>query len=209
MEIEALPRAAKVRASRAIENVHYAYHEKGGIRELETAIEEKRGAAAKHIYALAIFAFETARGREKAVALFAGMCSYAEASYKKQHEVENLKEALPTWSVFKSNILSGVRDFGLDPREYRSEGAFRVAKQKVEGPKAEVTSRPQATKPASHEQIDEFLVTTITQNTLRVLISQIIYELETLKRSKVKDAEGVLRDTMNALQPFVDARKAS
>lgn len=197
-----LSRAAKSRAARAIENVHLAYYEKGGIRDLEDKLGEQRGAAARHIFALAQYASETAEDLPEAIANFLGMCAYAEAKYKEDHDIVNLKEVLPTWAVFKSNILRGIRECGLDPIEYRSEGAFRIAVQKELEKKA-LPPPP----PADWPSIEDVLATTITQDSTRTLISQILFELGALKPSKRAEAEAILRETMDRLQPFVDQRK--
>lgn len=206
----ALSRAAKMRASRAIEAVHVAYHEKGGIHQLELALDEKRGAAARHVYALAVFAAEQHTKRAAAIALFLGMCQYAEAQYKAEHEVANLKDALPTWAVFKSNILRGMREYELDPREHRSEGAFRIAMQKAEPTeRSNVAQLPTRAHIAPPDEIDKFLTTTTVRPTLRTLLAQIIFECETLKPSSMKHAEDVLRAAMDQLAPLVDQRKVA
>lgn len=210
-----LSRAAKMRASRAIESVHVAYHEKDGIRQLELVLDEKRGAAARHVYALAVFASEQHTKRPQAIALFLAMCAYAEAQYKAEHEVANLKDALPTWAVFKSNILRGVREYGLNPRDHRSEGAFRIAMQKAEPAERDTTTRsnvitlPAKPHVADSGEIDKFLATTAVRSTLQTLLSQIIFECETLKAGNTKQAEAVLRDTMNKLAPLVDQQKVA
>lgn len=197
--IAQLTRAAKSRAARAIEDVHLAYYEKGGIRDLENKLGEQRGAAARHIFALAIYASEHAETLDEAIAQFQALCAYAEARYKQEHDVVNLKEALPTWAVFKSNILRGMREYGLDPIEYRSEGAFRVAMQKAMGPKA--------LPPPEKASIEKALESTVTYDPVRRLLAQIIFECEALKRSKHKDAEQVLREAMDKLAALVDQRK--
>ena len=197
-----LTRSAKARAARAIEDVHLAYYAKGGIRDLEDKLSEQKGAASRHIFALAIYASENAETLEEAIAQFQALCAYAEARYKQEHDVVNLKEVLPTWAVFKSNILRGMREYGLDPIEYRSEGAFRVAMQRQQAQLA-LPSPPKLTQRA----IDKALSTTVTYDPVRTLLSQILFECQSLKRSKQKDAEAVLRETMDRLSQFVDQRK--
>lgn len=213
MPAEKLTRAAKARASKAIESVHIAYYERGGIRDLEEKINSHRGAAAKHIFALAIYASENAKTRNEAIALFLGMCAYAEAQYKREHDITNLKDpvaGLPTWAVFKSNILRGVREYHLDPVEYRSEGAFRVAMQKAElaalpspAPVVSIARTPKT------KRIEQALSDTQLHDSLKLLVSQIIFECESLQRGKKAEAEAVLRDAMNRLQPLVDPRRVA
>lgn len=198
-----LTRSAKARAARAIEDVHLAYYAKGGIRDLEGKLSEQKGAASRHIFALAIYASENAETLEEAIAQFQALCAYAEARYKQEHDVVNLKEVLPTWAVFKSNILRGMREYGLDPIEYRSEGAFRVAMQRQQE-RLGLPSPPKLTQRA----IDKALSTTVTYGPVRTLLSQILFECQSLKRSKQKDAEAVLRETIARLSQFVDQHKA-
>jgi hypothetical protein len=214
MPAEKLTRAAKARAAKAIESVHIAYYEKGGIRDLEEKISGHRGAAAKHIFALAIYASENAKTRAEAIALFLGMCAYAEAQYKAEHEITNLKDpvaGLPTWAVFKSNILRGIREFELDPCEYRSEGAFRVAMQKKElaALPSPVSALPVAARGPKAERIAKALQNTELHDTIRLLISQLIFECEVLRISKRAEAEAILKEAMDKLQPYIDARKSA
>lgn len=214
MTEQTISRAAKMRASRAIEAVHAAYYDKDGIRQLELVLEEKRGAAARHVYALAVFASEQEKKRADAIALFLAMCAYAEAQYKAARDVANLKDALPTWAVFKSNIMRGMREYDLDPREHRSEGAFRVAMQKAEPaerPTATVVALPAPAKAhlAQPDEIGAFLDTTAVRPALRVLLAQLIFECETLKLGNLAKAEAVLRTAMDSLAPLVDQRKVA
>src|SRR5262245_45431355 len=113
MDIE-LNRTQKVRAVRAIEGVHSVYHDADGIAQLEARLNEKKAAAAKHVYALAVFSMETSATRLKAIDLYLALCSHAESEYKTAHNVDSLSDALPTWKTFKSNILTGMRDYELD-----------------------------------------------------------------------------------------------
>lgn len=196
-----LSRGAKVRAARAIEEVHLAYYAKGGIRDLEDKLAEQRGAAARHIFSLAQYASEHTSDLDETMALFIAMCAYAEQKYKAMHDVLNLKEALPTWAVFKSNILRGIREYGLDPLEYRSEGAFRVAMLKMQ----ERQSLPPPHRgPAA---LDAMLASAIPSTSVRSLLSQLIIETAAVRRSKQQEAEEILREAMSRLRPMLDRRK--
>lgn len=216
MAIE-LSRGMKSRAVRAINSVHAAYYETDGIRDLEARISEKRASAAKHIYSLAVFAFKETRKRDDAIELYLELCAHAEAEYKREHDVENLADALPTWKTLKSNVLTGIRDDGLDPRKFRSEGAFRVAKMKKRAAAAEAPAAPETAsnviqlqrKDASPEDFDAVLATTVHEDTLRVLVAQIVFEVGALKLSTIAEAEDILRETMDRLAPLVDKRKVA
>ena len=217
MTIE-LSRGMKSRAVRAINSVHAAYYETDGIRDLEARISERRASAAKHIYSLAVFAFKETRKRDDAIELYLELCAHAEAEYKREHDVENLADALPTWKTLKSNVLTGIRDDGLDPRKFRSEGAFRVAKMKKRAAAAEATAEtPEASnvvpisgrRDPSPEDFDAALATTVHEDALRLLVAQIVFEVGALKRSAVGDAETILRETMDRLAPLVDQRKVA
>lgn len=203
-----LSAAAKRKARRAIEDIHLAYNLKGGIRETEEKLAEQRSAAARNIFSLAVYASEQCRTRNDAITLFQDMCTDAEQFYKAEHKVENLKDALPTWAVIKSNILRGVRQFQLDPTEYRSEGAFRIAMQKKQQQLAAPAAAAAALERAlSQDELDKMLATTITADTIRSLVAQIIFECEILRKNAKTEAEAILRNTSDSLAPLVDQRK--
>lgn len=205
-----LNRTQKVRAIRAIEGVHSVYHDPDGIAKLEAKLADKKAAAAKHVYALAVLAMEATATRLKAIDLYLALTLHAETEYKAAHNVESLSEALPTWKTFKSNILTGMRDYELDPREYRTEGAFRVAKQKLQAAENDGGTPARAPKPLeTPDDIDHVLATTVTHDALRTMVSQVVFMLESLKRGTVKDAQAVMRAAMDGLAPLVDARKAA
>jgi hypothetical protein len=207
-----LTAAERRKAERTIENVHLAFYQKGGIRDTIDRLNKQRTSTAQEIFALARFATEQSKGRDAAIAKFKELCLHAESHYKAQHDVENLKDVLPTWAPLKSGILRGVREYQLSPTQYRSEGAFRIAMQKkqqqtmaprIEGePGTPITGRV-----ATAEQVDHMLSTTVRLNSLRTLLAQIVFECEVIKKKHVLQAELVLRNTMNSLQPFVDQRK--
>src|SRR5690606_14490578 len=115
-EPESLTSQAKRRAALAIENTRKAYE------ELE-AVEQK---CSSYIFGLAQFAAETCPKKKQPAELFGALCAYAEVQYKERFNVVNLKEALPVWSVYKSNILAGMR-LGLNPKDYSSEWELRKA----------------------------------------------------------------------------------
>lgn len=200
-----LSRSAKMRASRAIENVHLAYYQKGGMRDTADKLREQGQSVAKEIFALARFASEQARNRETAIALFSEMCRYAEDSYKREHEVENMREALPTWATLKSNVLRGVRDYALDPTEFRSEGAFRVAMQKKQ--QAALPAPAGEPRRLTSDELDKLLATTVQLDSVRGLLAQVVFECEMLRKSSAPKAVHVLRKTMDSLAPLVDQRR--
>lgn len=100
-----------------------------------------------------------------------------------------------------------------------SEGAFRTAKQRLAAGSRgngsdtddadNIVRLPPPGEPVPVETVDELLTTTIQQDSLRTLIAQIIFELEALKRNKVREAEAILRETMDQLAPLVDQRKVA
>lgn len=199
-----LSRAAKQKAVRAIEDIHLAYYAKGGIRETEEKLAEQRSSAARNIFALAQYASEQAKTRNDAITLFQDICAHAEAHYKKEHGVENLKDAIPTWAVFKSGILRGVRQYQLDPSEYRSEGAFRIAMQK----KQQLLAPPTVSDRAlTTDELDKMLSATVQLNSLRALLALIVHSCEILKKGTAPKAEGILREAAESLAPLVDQRK--
>lgn len=216
-----LDRGQKSRASRAIEGVHAAYYEADGIQALEQTIATKRAAAAKHVYALAVFATESVpKDREGAIALYLALCEHAEESYKAHHKVTDLSEALPTWKTFKSNILTGMRDYELDPREHRSEGAFRTAKAKAKSAAPTLPPVPQDSanvitlriprgETLAPAAVNDLLAPVIPNDTLRGLLADLVHSIESLKRSKAGHAETFLRAALAGIQPLADKRHAA
>lgn len=193
---------AKRRAERAIENVHIAYYQKGGLRDTEDKLLKQRQSVAGELFALARYASEHCKTREQAITLFGEMCKHAEARYKDEHEVDNLREALPTWGTLKSNILRGVRDYELDPVEYRSEGAFRIEMQK-----RQQTALPAPREPADEDELDRVLEATVPFDNVRILTARLVSECSALKRSAANKAERVLQEALAELAPLIDQRK--
>lgn len=198
-----LSRQAKYRAARAIENVHLAYYQRGGLRDTEEKASEQRQSIAQELFNLARFATEQSKTRDAAIRYFGELCEYAETRYKKEHEVENLREALPTWATLKSNILRGVRDYQLDPLEYRSEGAFRIAMQKEQAALPAPTLRV-----LSPAKLDELFSSTIPHEAVRPLLSQVVHHCELLKKRSDTAAVKVLQSALDELAPLVDQRRA-
>src|SRR5262245_9436235 len=104
----------KRRAGTAIEYTFREYTKDGGLRELQTKTDNADQTCATHIYSLAQFAVKNVKGLAAATERFQEMCGYAETGYKDKHEVQNLKDVLPVWSVYKSNIVRGMK-LGLSP----------------------------------------------------------------------------------------------
>lgn len=205
---------AEARAWRTIDDIHRAYVERGGVRELKEKLDAKLNIASHKIFMLASWAEGETSSLDEALRLFLFACERAEKRYKEEYKVDNLKHALPTWAVFKSNIKRGMEDFKLRPSDYRSEGAFRIEMQKriqeqqraLPSPAAPIKNPKRSPKV---KRIEEALASTQLHDTIRLLVSQIIFECESLKRNSRSDAEAVLRDAMNRLQPLVDPRKVA
>jgi hypothetical protein len=204
-----LSRAAKARAYKAIENVHRDFYLKGGLRDTAEKLVKQRDASAQHIFDLAKFASSECRKRDDAILLFKSMCDYAEEKYKQEHDVVNLKDALPNWATYKSHILRGVRDYQLEPRQHRSVGAFRIAIQKQQQQATEsVPALPnQAARMLTADELDRMLSTTIRLDSVRQQVAQVLFICENLRKGGTQKALEVLRSTADALAPFVDQRK--
>jgi hypothetical protein len=196
---EHLSKAAKTRATNAIQNVHLAFFEKGGMRDTYEKLRDQQAGAGNHIYALAVYAAEQEKTLDKAARLFRDMCAYAEATYKQEYEVTNLEESLPVWKVYKSNILKGIR-LKLSPAEYASEYELRKAVAEIE--------RERPVKRIGHkagiEELEEMLSTTSLRDTMRLLIARAIFSVENLKRGKSKEAQRVMQNAVEKLSALVD-----
>lgn len=215
--IGTLTRAAKNRAYRAIENVHLAFYEKGGLRDQLVAVDNAQQKISEHIFGLAVYAAKQALNPRDARELFTNMCTYAEGKYKEEHKVENLAEALPVWRVYKSNILRGVK-LGLKPPEYDTEYDFRRAvmeKVRAELPATTTTAPAIERKPAADagpvqlDEIEQWLGATGVHDKLRILLAQVILSVEYIKRGSVPKVEAVLRRAVDELAPNVDHRRVA
>lgn len=209
-----LSRAAKTRAARAIEAVHRAYHEPGGLKESIMKVQEQNTAVSQHIFDLAVYASESTMTSELARAQFVTMCEYAEAKYKTAHNVDNLKDVLPVWAVYKSGILRGVK-LGLKPPDYKTEYDYRRAvmekvRAELPGPAAPAASVERTSAvpgPVDLSEIEQWLGSTAIHDTLRTLLARVILSVEFLKPRSVTKAEAILRKACDDLAPAVDQRK--
>jgi hypothetical protein len=201
-----LSAAARTRALRAIEDVHEAYYGKGGIRDTAKQLEGQVNSTARVVYSLAVFASKQCETLEEAAELFREMCAYAEAEYKEQHGVDNLREALPTWATYKSNVLRGVTQYALDPVEYRSERQYRIAVDEKRGPRRREgpEEKPEQKDP---EAIGEFLELTTMRTSLRRHVATLVHQAEIVARGKTQDAAAVLKEATDRLEPLIDPDK--
>jgi len=213
--IGTLTRAAKNRAYRAIENVHLAFYQKGGLRDMIAAVDAAQQKISEHVFGLAVYAAKQALNPKDARELFANMCEYAEGKYKEEHAVENLADALPVWRVYKSNILRGVK-LGLKPPEYETEYDFRKAvMEKVRAQLPAPVSEPIERKPSLEpgpvqlDEIEQWLGATGVHDKLRMLLAQVILSVEYIKRGSVPKVEAVLRRAVDELAPSVDHRRVA
>lgn len=197
---------AQARALRAIEDVHLSYYEKGGIRDTVEHLESQARSAGQHIYALAVYASKQTETVDEAADLFRQLCTFAEAAYKEQHEVENLRTALPTWATYKSNILRGMERFDLDPINYRSERQFRIASED-RAEKADRPRRREGPQLASPDEIGEFLQTTAVRNSLVRPVADLVFHVEAVAHGKTQEALSILKATLTKLEPLVDPDK--
>jgi hypothetical protein len=224
--------AAKRRAVHAIEKVWEAYHDpKDGLklREQQAAIAGAR--VSSYIFRLAQFAQDNSpRRTHRPHELFAAMCSYAEARLKENHNVENLKEALPCWATYKTNILSGMKG-GLDPNDYQTEWEFRKAAIEARfsliETKEAVAQREFAKRPADEdaelegrgnevtklptklriEPTRKFFRATSIASSLKLLLAQLVVEADYIKKGYEDEAEAILREAREKLAALVDKRK--
>lgn len=202
----------KRRAGTAIEYTFREYTRDGGLKELQTKTDEADQTCAAHIYSLAQFAVKNTKNLETATEKFQEMCSYAEAGYKDKHGVANLKDVLPVWSVYKSNIIRGMK-LGLSPADHTTEGAFRVAvgeslRQAARNIAADVA--PAASKQDTRltfDDADDLLDNTNIHERLRKLVATLMIEAEYVARGREEEAEGIIRKATQELAELVDRRR--
>lgn len=203
----------KRRAGTAIEYTFRDYTKEGGLRELQTKTAEVDQSCASHIYSLAQFAMKQTESVAAAAERFSEMCEYAEDGYKKKHEVANLKDVLPVWAVYKSNILRGMK-LGLSPLEHATEGAFRTAvgeslRSAAQQGAANV-DRPTTSKQDARltmEDADDLLDSTSIHEELRALVAKLMIEAAYVKRGREAEAEAIVRRAVDELSELVDRRR--
>jgi hypothetical protein len=210
--VSTLHNKAKQIAAHAIESVHLSYYEKGGIRDTADTLKTQVDSSGKHVFTIARYAAKQhPEDITSARRLYLTMCEFAESEYKTQHNVDNLREALPTWATVKSNVLRGLR-IGLNPTEFRSEKTFRSKTMERISRKRSTSdagdSAPRA-GPAlrSEEEIDSFMATTVVPQSLKQLITQVVFAAEVVLPSRIEQAEEILREAWQKLGSLTDKRK--
>jgi hypothetical protein len=201
--------AQKRIALKAIEEVHLAYFEKGGLRD---TVEKARGQAdgvSTHIYKLAVYAAKSHEELDKAADLFRTLCAYAESQYKEAHGLENLKgdddhEGLPVWPVFKSNILGAMRS-GLSPLEYKNEHALRNAR--MEKMRELAPPRRSEEEPIGPQTIEDFIARTAMSDDMKELASDTLLRLEFVRPSKTEQAMELVQRVNEELGQLVDKKR--
>lgn len=203
VSIAALTTAAKRKAADAIEHTHNEYIRKGGLKDLIDEAEKQGKRASTHIFALAQFAEKRLPKSQDAMAMFAGLTSYAETRYKEAHSVENLEDALPCWKVYKSTILRAWR-LGLQTREYESlydmrKSIMAAVRAGTEPAQLEGGAKRRA-GPIGIDELQDYLGATGMHDEFRVTLAQIILGVERVKRGKVKAVEALFKETAQKLR---------
>lgn len=202
------------RAGLAIENTHKEYVRAGGLRELQDKAVKAEQKSSTYIYALARHAFESPNV-EDPDELFNAMCRYAEEQFKTKHSVENVKDAIPPWATFKSNINRGIR-LGLKPNDYPSEWEFRKAvAEEANSTTGSANRSAAAPSPPANEgpktlsapQADDWIETTTIHKKLRDSITNIVVEAEFIRPDSIDEAREILADASRKLAALIDRRR--
>lgn len=187
---------------KGIEAIDATYKLQGELTSLANTLEDRTVTASEHIYGLARWAMGEHRDPAQGVQLFSAICADAEATLKARLGVKNLKDALPVWSVFKSNVMRGLR-LGLDVTEHKTEWEFREAVRE------HVNANRAAPEPktATAEDMTEFLGSTTIAAPLQFLLTQINLEAEYVKPANVKKAQELMRTFAEDLRALIDVRR--
>lgn len=228
--VVAMNDAARKRAESAIDQTHSAYHAQGGLKQTLGVLETQETGASSHIYGLATFASRQCQGAiEEALALFASMCTHAETKYKATWDIVNLKDELPIWSVFKSNINRGMR-LGLDPCNWSTERAYRGAvaakvreallgkdedRAKPGGARGEpavieaevVGAAPRLEGKVTMAEVTEMLSETSILSGLQVLVSRLITESAYIRKGAEEQAREIIQSASDQLNQLIDRRR--
>lgn len=205
----------KRRAGTAIEYTAREYSREGGLKQLQAKTDEAEQTCAMHIYSLAQFAVKNSKNLTTATERFQEMCSYAEAGYKEKHDVANLKDVLPVWSVYKSNIIRGMK-LDMSPLDHETEGAFRLAvgehlRQTTSGSTGDV-DRAEPSKQDTRltvEDADDLLDSTNIHEGLRGLVAKLMIEAEYVRKGREADAEAIVKRAVDEMSELVDRRRIS
>lgn len=213
MSIEDLEVQPRRLAGTAIQKTYKEYTKPNGLRDLEKKIESETVKCSRYIFGLAKYAYENYEDVEEA---FRDMCQYAEEQFKARHNVENVKDILPVWAVYKSNINRGLKA-ELDPREYDSEWEFRKAimdearetgngsgQTSTQTRAPRTPSAPERPAPVNAERVEDWMETTTISTNLKFLVTQLVLETEYVKKGKEKEAEKILREAIGALKRIID-----
>lgn len=219
LTVETLDTGAKRAAYQAIDAMHVAYYERGGLRDtvdkLRDKLEDVSERVSQHIYRLAIYASKHAATPEKQRQLFLVMCDYAEQRYKEERGITNMKDpdnGLPVWPVYKSNIVAGFK-LRVPLLEYRSEYEYRKAvterKESAkelpsngDGSSSRAPAKAAAHTPSLSEARDLLSDSHVTPTLQRPLAS-LVYAAEQLDRDKVRAAERIFQDTLAKLSKLL------
>lgn len=203
----------KRRASTAIEYTFRDYTKEGGLKELQTKVDQLEQGCAGHIYSLAQFAVKQTKTLAAACERFLEMCEHAEGVYKEKHEVKNLKDVLPVWSVYKSNILRGMR-LDMSPLDHATEGAFRIAvgevlRQTTTAGAAGVDSTSESKQDTrlTVDDADDLLDDANIHEGLRKLVARLMLEAAYVKIGREQEAEAIVQRAVNELHELVDRRR--
>lgn len=216
MKTEELPAPTRRRAGLAIENTFKEYTREGGLRDLSDKAQKSEQKTSTYIYGLARHAFESPN-QDDPDELFNAMCDYAEEQFKTRHKVDNLKEVLPPWATFKSNINRGIR-LGLKPTDYPSEWELRKAvAEEVSGAASGSAAQRASNTPSSPAnegpktlsapQADEWVETTTIHKKLRDVVTNIVVEAEFIRPESIDEAREILTRAAKELAVLIDRRR--
>lgn len=206
----------------AINKTYEDYTKPDGLRDREQKHNKAEETCAQHIYGLAVFASNRRGTVKEAASLFGALCLHAEKRIKQAGEITNVKDALPVWSVYKSNILRGMK-IDLDPVDYRSEGAFRHATHEalqnrgprlvggVTGAGQKIVDTSAAGTPSqrrvNYQEATEWLNFTTVHPRLKEHMARLLVGAEYLGEGHEEAAEKVIAEAVDALSKLVDRRR--
>jgi hypothetical protein len=196
----------KRRAGTAFEYTLRDYTREGGLHDLEQKVEAATTKCSSYIFSLAQFASRQKKNIATATEHFSELCLYAETSYKTKNNVENLKDVLPVWSVYKSNILRGMRA-GFDPAEYGSEGAFRNVGEPSERSSVPATTPAKPNQTVTIETAGDLFGTTSIRSSMQMLLARLVVEAEFVRKGREKEAEQIVQKCVADLNALVDKRR--
>lgn len=180
------------------------YNAKGGLREQEERLEQKRSGYAKGLFELSQLAAKLGKGvPEYTEAYFKALCKEGERELKEaKGNVENIAKELPCYPVFKSEILRAIKA-RLNPTNFESYSAFKEARkaqdQKTQAQERESEAMRTGQRAEGEATGDSNIATAVGGNRVTVKLSAVLKVLQGAVAGMDADTQDSFADKLATL----------